>query len=191
MTALPSGLSAAEFWDWYAAVEEWDAAFELDRGQVVERPALCGERHGLVCGGICWRFGDYLFRRLGRGYGLANNTGLVVERDPDTVFCPDFMAYTRRRESPLGNGFATVAPDLVVEVLDPRDSPTAMGKRAARLHAAGVPLVWLVCPDTRRVTASRPGRYPEVRTGGDDLSAPDVLPDFACTVSDLFALPGA
>jgi soluble lytic murein transglycosylase-like protein len=50
------------------------------------------------------------------GHDIAAETGVNIERDPDTVRAPDygFISYDRMAEPPPSRGFADVIPDLVV-----------------------------------------------------------------------------
>lgn len=188
---MPAKLTAAAFTNFWVQAEvdgDADRAFELDRGLVVERRPYGSEAHGLVCGCVSAVFGDYL-RRLGRGYVLLGS-GYLFERNPDSVFCPDAMVYTRNKQTPWTNDFATATPDLIVEVLDTQDNTAELPARAARWHTAGVPLVWVVYPEQRGVDAHRPGQPTASLEWDDPVTFPDVLPGFACTVADLFALPG-
>lgn len=188
-TFLPAGLNADQFMDWCCRPDHEDRAFELDGGAVVERRFPGTARHGAVCASVAFRIGEPFYRRR-EGYVLSNNAGFLMDREPDTVFCPDLMAYTTNPDRPLSNWFATRVPDLVVEVMDEHDVADRMLKRAVRFHAAGVPLVWLVSSVHRYVAPLMPGKPYAELTGSDDLTGNGVLPDFACKVADLFALPG-
>ena len=54
----------------------------------------------------------------------ASDSGVWLERDPDTVREPD-IAYFSAEKMPRGvrvTGYAEVAPDLVVEVVSPNNT---------------------------------------------------------------------
>lgn len=190
-TASATGLmTAEEFFDWAIRPEFDDRRFELDRGRPVERRRFGGARHGTVCGLVNYVFGHYLFAQLRCGYGISNNTGLVAERNPDTVFGPDFMAFARPRTEPLSNWFVSSPPDVVVDVLDDGDETLAMHARAERLFPFGMPMVWLVCSESFTVTVIRPNRPSPILACGDTLTDFPELPGFTCPVAALFTLPG-
>src|SRR5207249_3210009 len=88
---LPTQMTAEEFFDWVNRAENRDRHFELDRGEVVEmsRP---GERHGFVCLNVGRLLGNYTYQRR-QGYACSNDTGLILQRDPDTVRGPDLVLY--------------------------------------------------------------------------------------------------
>src|SRR6266404_889945 len=80
--AIKQQLSAEEFFDWCNQPENRDRHFELERGEVVEvsRP---GERHGFVCLNVGAILRNYTFQQR-KGYACGNDTGVLLERDPDT-----------------------------------------------------------------------------------------------------------
>ncbi|MXW25363.1 MAG: Uma2 family endonuclease, partial [Dehalococcoidia bacterium] len=97
------------------------------RGELI-RGVLCETMPtGIEHGKIVMRLGAALFnivepRQLGTL--VASDSGVWLERDPDTVREPDIAFFSAER-MPLSariTGYAEVAPDLVVEVASPSDS---------------------------------------------------------------------
>src|SRR5437868_1441595 len=84
-------LTAEEFYEWANRPENRDKYCELERGEIVEgsRP---GKRHGLICANCAGILGNYTKQRK-KGYVCSNETGIIVERDPDTVRGPDIMLF--------------------------------------------------------------------------------------------------
>ena len=161
------------------------------RGELI-RGVLCetmptGQEHGEIVVNLSaalWNFVNP--RRLGRL--TASDSGVWLERDPDTVREPD-IAFTSAEKIPLDariTGYAEVAPDLVVEVASPSDSRREVHDKAHMWINHGVRLVWVVHPETRTIDVYRPGG--EVATLGeqDALDGLEVLPGFACEVSAVF-----
>src|SRR5262245_63834173 len=93
--ATQTRMTAEEFFDWVQRPENRDRHFELERGSVVElsRP---GERHGFVCLNVGAVLRNYTFQRR-KGYALGNDTGVILEHDPDTVRGPDVVLYDQAR----------------------------------------------------------------------------------------------
>ena len=187
--APPKGMTADEFADFVDRPENAGRWWELDQGRVIEMPPP-KPQHDTVCGWVAYHLWSYAIRR-GRGRVTTNDTGLIVEQNPDTVRGVDIMFFdesvpltqiTRRYEQQL--------PVLVVEVWSPSDRRNQMNRRVAQYMARGVPIVWLVDPDDQSVAVHRPGELPIVAEGDDELTGYDVLPDFRCKVADLFTLPG-
>jgi Uma2 family endonuclease len=159
------------------------------RGEIVEMPPPT-KPHGVVCGNISARLWIYSQQR-GRGYVCTNDTGVIVEEDPDTVRGPDLSYYDDVQSfDDVERGYASVPPLLTVDVLSPHDRPGRMAVRVAQLLARGVQLVWVVDPEGREVCVYRRGRDPYVVTENEELTGEDVLPGFRCRVSEFFALPG-
>ncbi len=162
------------------------------RGELI-RGVLCetmptGEEHGWIVTNLV---GEMFLvvkpRRLGRL--IASDAGVWLERDPDTVREPD-IAFTRAERLPPGppsRGYAEVVPDLVVEVVSPRDTAQDAADRAAMWLTHGVHLVWIVHPASRTIDVYQPGATPTTLTEADQLSGEDILPGFSCPVAAVFA----
>jgi Uma2 family endonuclease len=190
MTTMTTGrMTAEEFFEWANRPENRDRHFELDRGKVVEvsRP---GERHGFICGNVTRILGNFTFQRR-KGYVCSNDTGLIVERDPDTVRGPDVVLYDEaRRYDELETRYPDRLPKLAVEVLSPNDQWGKVTRRINLFLTRGILLVWLVDPAGRTVTVYRPNQLAQVVEEDEELGGGEVLPDFRCRVADLFFLPG-
>jgi Uma2 family endonuclease len=188
-TAATKLMTAAEFFDWVHLAENRDRHFELEQGEIVEM-SLPGERHGVVCGNAAWILGSYTRTRR-KGYLCSNDTGLLLEEDPDTVRGADVTLYDeQRRYEDLEAKYSAKLPKLAVEVLSPNDYPGKTMRRVTQFLKKGIALVWLVDPEARNITVFRPGQEPVVLEEGDELTGMDVLPDFRCRVADFFAVPG-
>jgi Uma2 family endonuclease len=187
--ATPTRLTAEEFFDWVNQSSNRDRHFELERGEVVEM-ARPGERHGFVCLNVGRILLNYTYQRR-QGYACSNDTGLLLERDPDTVRGPDVVLYTHgRRYDDLQVRWSDQPPTLAVEVLSPSDSWGAMTRRITKFLQHGVRVVWLVDPEGRTVTLYRANHLPQVLEGEDELAGLEELPDFRCRVAEFFCLPG-
>ena len=160
---------------------------ELVRG-VLHGAMPSGEEHGWIVTNLV---GEMFLvvkpQQLGRL--IASDAGVWLERDPDTVREPD-IAFTRAERLPPGppsRGYAEVAPDLVVEVVSPRDTVEDAADRAAMWLEHGVQLVWVVHPASRTIDVHRLGAGLTTLTERDRLGGGDVLPGFSCPVAAVFA----
>jgi Uma2 family endonuclease len=121
---------------------------------------------------------------------VGTDTGVLLERNPDTVREPD-VAFVSADRLPLDvrpRGYLEVVPDLVAEVISPNASPVEVNDKTQMWLRYGVRLVWEVDPEARTVTAHYPDR-PYATFGEDDmLDGGDVLPGFSCPVRDIFDL---
>lgn len=187
-TVQPRLMTADEFYEWANRPENEGQHFELERGEVVEMPPP-GELHGAICAIITHLLLSYAIARQ-RGYVCSNDTGLLVEEDPDTLRGPDLMFFDEPLSvDNLRPQYATRIPKLIVEVLSPSDQAGRTNRRIDQYLRRGVAWIWLVDPDLRCVTVYRPGEQQQVLEEQDELQAEDVLPSFRCRVADLFALP--
>ena len=161
------------------------------RGELI-RGVLCetmptGHEHGK----IVVRLSAALFSFIepkGLGTLVASDSGVWLERDPDTVREPD-IAFTSAEKIPLDaqvTGYAEVVPDLVVEVASPSDSRREAHDKARMWLSHGVRIVWVVHPETRTVDVHIADHA--VSTLGEDeaLNGLDIVPGFSCAVSAVF-----
>jgi Uma2 family endonuclease len=101
-------------------------------------------------------------------------------RRPDT----GFVIAGRLPGDVLGDGALDIAPDLVVEVISPRDNAEKVEKKLREYLAAGVRLIWAVYPQARVVRIVRAdgteGRLEE----GAELTGEEILAGFRMPVSE-------
>jgi Uma2 family endonuclease len=188
-SVLTKPMTAEEFYDFVNEPRNRDRHFELEAGEVVKvsRP---GEKHGAVCPnvvGLLWQY----TRQKKKGYACSNDTGLVLERDPDTVRGPDISLYLEARKfKDLEVKWPKRLPKLIVEVLSPNDRRGKMFKRIAKFLKKGVAMAWLLDPEEETLTIFMPNREPIVLERDEQVAGVKLLPDFRCKVSDFFAMPG-
>ena len=161
------------------------------RGELI-RGVLCetmpsGQEHGEIVVQLSAAVLNFVKPR-GLGRVVASDSGVRLERDPDTVREPD-VAYFSAARMPPGvrvTGYSETAPDLVVEVVSPSDSRRGVNDKARMWLSHGVRLVWVVHPETRTVDVHRADH--EAATLGEDdaLDGMDVLPGFSCAVQAVF-----
>ncbi len=159
---------------------------ELIRG-VLHETMPAGFKHGW----IVMKLGALLLNFIqprALGTLVGSDSGVWLERDPDTVREPD-IAFTSVERLPINadiDGYSEVVPDLVVEVVSPNDRPGEVAEKTAMWLSFGVRLVWLVRPDSRTIEVHRSSG--EVETLGEDdaLDGLDVLPGFSCDLRAIF-----
>ncbi len=159
---------------------------ELIRGELCEEMPG-GGRHGYCAANAGFALMSFIKPR-GSGRVLVNDTGVWLERDPDTVRAPD-LAYYSADTLPLSLdvplGYMEVAPDLAVEVQSPSDSRAYVHDKCIMWLSFGVRLVWAVYPSARSVDVHGADGVATLREG-DVLDGGDVLPGFTCAVGDIF-----
>ncbi len=159
---------------------------ELIRGELCETVSV-GVEHGQTVANLIIAIGSVVKpKRLGRLAG--SDSGVLLERDPDTVREPDVLFISAER-LPLDvrvTGYSELVPDLVVEVASPSDSRRSVHDKARMWHSYGAPLVWAAYPNTRSVDVHRADGSIVTLSEDDTLDGGEVLPGFSILVRDIF-----
>ncbi len=142
-------------------------------------------QHGRIAAELSYRLTAFAKARdLGRVY--AAETGFKLAHDPDTVRAADISFVARQRLlAAEPEGYAELAPDLVVEVLSPGDRPGQVLAKVADWLDAGTRLVWVVDPRRRQVRVYRQDGSESLIVEGTEMEGEDVLPGFALPVETI------
>ena len=126
--------------------------------------------------------------RLNLGYVFGADYGYACFSDPKTLRRPDVSCILAERFSPeqLKTGYATIPPDLAVEVLSPNDLAHKIEHKINEYLQAGVRLIWVINPILQSVYIYRLDGTTTYMHAKDDLSGEDVIPGFQCRVHELF-----
>jgi Uma2 family endonuclease len=158
---------------------------ELVRGVIVTMPPPKG-RHGVCCSKVNRLLGNHVAaKRL--GHVTCNDTGFILQRNPDTVRGPDAAFWSVQRVPEVPDGYFEVPPDLAVEVVSPDDSHTRVQEKVRNYLKHGVRMVWVVDPDLRIVTVYRSSELARTFEETETITGEDVLPEFSCRVAEMFA----
>ena len=159
---------------------------ELIRGALSETMPT-GREHGQIVVKLVLRLGNFVEPRK-LGVLTASDSGVWLERGPDTVREPDVAFFSAEKSPPdeRVTGYAEVAPDLVVEIVSPSDRLTAVNDKALMWLRYGVRLVWVVHPEERLVDVHRDGHPVVALDESGALDGADVLPGFSCPVREIF-----
>jgi Uma2 family endonuclease len=171
----------------YTAEEfaKMEGDYELDRGRLVPvtKPH---RRHGRAC----IRIGSLLHQHCvetGQGEVLGNDTGFLLERDPDTVRGPDIAVLRAERLVGLSDDtWPEGAPDLVVEVASPSNTPAELHRKVGQYFGSGAQLVWVVYPARKTVVIYDSAGGVQLLGEDAELTGEPVLPGFRCAIRDLF-----
>lgn len=161
------------------------------RGELIQGVFCETMSTGVEHGEIVIRLGRHLGNFIepqGLGRVIGSDSGVRLERDPDTVREPD-VAFISAERLPLGERVTTyseVVPDLVVEIVSPNDDADNVFNKARMWLSFGVRLVWVVYPETRSVEVHRTGAALELIGDDGELDGLDVLPGFRCSVGAIF-----
>jgi Uma2 family endonuclease len=119
--------------------------------------------------------------------GLTYRCFAALEKDPNRIRRPDcsFIRAGRTTSDQFISGHCEIVPDLVVEVVSPKDSYYDIQKRVHEFLTVGCPMVWVINPNSRIATVYRKnGTIIEV-DDENELSGEDVLPGFRCRLADV------
>jgi Uma2 family endonuclease len=163
-----------------------DEPWELWEGELRKVPGA-----GLEASGLAHWIGVLItlfVRPRNLGFVSGSDGTFILRRDPDVVVVPD-VAFTRWEHLPGRRPPASYLrgrPDLAVEVKSPSDRRRDIEEKLGHYRNAGVPLVWWVFPEDRRVEVYRLGELVATLGEGDVLDGENVLPGFTLPVSEIF-----
>jgi Uma2 family endonuclease len=158
---------------------------ELIRGELIHMSPT-GYDHGRISSKIDRALGNFVeSRKLGQM--LSSEAGFLIAQNPDTVLAPD-VAFVRAERHPPGGQkkFFPGPPDLAVEVLSPDDRASKLNSKVQDWLEAGAVVVMVVDPQTQTVAIHRSPREIQILTVDDMLAIPDLLPEFALPVKEIF-----
>lgn len=164
------------------------AIYELENGRLIIM-APPGDIHGAVESNLTTEL-KVQGERKGLGKVRCGEVALVLWRNPDRVVGADAV-FIATQSLPIRlskEGYLETIPDLASEVLSKSDSKRAMRQKVKDYLKAGVKVVWVADPKTRRVTAYRPGKKPRVFREKDTLTVEDIIPGFQMPVREVFQL---
>jgi Uma2 family endonuclease len=159
---------------------------ELIRGRAVD-VNLPTPRHGEICTQVVRILGRFLDDHdLGRLIG--NDSGVITERDPDTVRGADvaYYSYSRIPRGPSPRGYLTVVPELVFEVRSPTDRWGQVLTKVGEYLEAGVGLVCVLDEPTRSAHIYRADQPAQALAADTELIFPELFPEFRLTVGRFF-----
>jgi Uma2 family endonuclease len=140
--------------------------------------------------------GGELLRRLG-AYVDEDKLGWVWPSDLGYACFPDAPGKVRRadvsfiragrltRGLTADEGYCEIAPDLAVEVVSPKEKVNKLDQKIVEYLDAGVPLVWVINPGTRRAHVYRHDGSVTLIREEEELSGEDVIPGFRCRLASI------
>jgi Uma2 family endonuclease len=172
---------------WLADTPDGMFQRELDEGELILMAPAGGE-HGFLemrLAGLL--FAEVENRRLGVLFSSA--MGFLLQRNPDTVRCPD-IAFVRKQRLPLPyakeGGYVEGAPDLAVEIQSPSQSPADLEKKIHQYFAAGTNTVWWIHPRRRQARIHEVSGAVKTIDPEGFLEASEVLPGVRIALRAIF-----
>jgi Uma2 family endonuclease len=119
---------------------------------------------------------------------VTNDSGVVTERDPDSVRGADvaFYSFALIPPGPLPRGYLSVAPELVFEVRSPGDRWSQIHAKVAEYLEAGVKVVCVLDEQTQQAHVFTADQPPRILKADEELTLPEVLGEFRVLVRRFF-----
>ncbi len=170
---------------------ELDLVLEADE---LEEEALATFEHGVICSNIIGEL---------RGFLKGKSLGRVVDSSPEYRFMPttarnrrayrqpDISFVKQERLPARFRSYPNIAPDLAIEVASPGDKDYEIEAKIIEYQQAGVSLIWMIHPVSRRVDVYRQisGLRPQFYMGADELDGEDIIPGFKLNIGAIFDYP--
>jgi Uma2 family endonuclease len=128
----------------------------------------------------------------GKHLGVVTTADGGYQITAKNAFQPDAAFISRGKTGGRQGLVFPVAPDIAVEVISPSESEADVRSKTRAYLAAGGMLVWNVYPETRSIDVCTLNSQGELEiqtlTEADTLTGGAVLPGFAVSVRDIFAV---
>ena len=157
---------------------------ELFNGEVITLPPP-KSIHGIVCNRVGRVLGNFVDEKK-LGWVTSNDSGVIIEGDRDSMRGVDVGFWSIAANPKKPPDYFDNPPDLAVEVLSPNYRRKMIRDKVKQYIQAGVPIVWLVDPESEVVTVFKGGMQGVEFEGDDILDGGEVLPGFSCKTHDLF-----
>ena len=144
-------------------------------------------RHGQIAAKSIRLLGSYLDSH-DLGHLLSNDSGVITERDPDTLRGADlaFYSYAKVPRGPIPRAYLQVPPDLIFEVRSKDDRWRKVLTKVAEYLNAGVSVVCVLDEPPPVIHIYRIDERDRVLGADDELTIPEVLGDFRMPVRRFF-----
>ncbi len=164
---------------------EENPRLEFVDGELVEKPV--SEESCFVEGSLMRCVGPAARDAGHRSYPCSLTYKCFAD-DPDRIRRPDFSIIRGERFAALdapAPALMPIVPDLAVEVVSTHDKASKLNAKIREYLDAGVPVVWVLLPETRSVEVHQ-GRSMRRLSADDTIDAGDLLPGWSVQVSELF-----
>ena len=163
-------------------------SYELVGGQLVERNM--GAESSWIGGCLLSRLNRFCEEHEVGWAFPADNGYECFAHAPGLVRKPDvsFIRCSRLPGRKLPKGWVKVSPDLAVEVVSPNDTVYELEDKLEDYQKAGVPLVWVIYPNSRTVRVHRADGSITYLHEDDVLSGEDIIPGFRCPLREVLPI---
>ncbi len=160
-----------------------DPAAELIDGKVRYRDVSVGSSR--VGGNFVSDLGEVSHSKRS-GVVCGSDLGFQIFDNPKLIRKADCSFFASHRVPDDDDGFATVPPDLLVEVVSKNDKADEVLAKVSLWLNAGVNVVWVAYPKTRQVHVYRRGGAASILGPEDTLEGEGPLEGFSKKVASFF-----
>ena len=160
--------------------------YEVMNGELIVSPA--GIEHEEIGVRLIVALASFV-REHKLGIVCGSSAGYWMKSKPKNFLSPDVSFIAKER---LGGAkraprkFFDGAPDLVVEVLSPRDTIELLHEKIVEYFNSGARLIWVINPDEQIVLVYHTPTPDQLLRADDTLDGEQVIPGFTLPVSELF-----
>lgn len=159
---------------------------ELVKGELREMPPT-GYEHGETESSIGFCLKAFI-RKHNLGKVMTGEVGMYIRRNPDSVRAADVLFISHERfQQVQSKSYLDVAPELVVEVLSPKDSWVDMAEKLEDYFSIGVQQVWFANPRNKTLQVFQSVTESVLLHEDEELPEIPFLPDFTLRVSEIYA----
>lgn len=173
------------------AIQELDSEtakfYEVVDNRIVENPPM-GALESILANYLTVLMDS--FARAGQLGRAVSETLFLLDSNRKLKRRPD-LAFVSARRWPLKRGIPRtecweVVPDLAVEFISETNTADQIDKKIDEYFDAGVSVVWIVYPGTRKVYVYDSPTNVRILRVGDQLEGGAIVPGFRIAVSELF-----
>ena len=140
-------------------------------------------KHSGIATRLIIKIGIFLEKQnIGRVYSEAHFQIGEDKRIPDVAF----VAKEKIPATGEPQKFWDFAPDLAIEVVSPTDFYQDVTEKIEDYFSAGVQQVWIINPETEKLTVYFSPVEAKIYTKTDSLNCKEILPNFRLNLSDIF-----
>jgi len=170
----------------YYSLPEYGPRYQLIEGELYIAPAP-NRFHQEISGNL-----EYLFKRYLEDHPIGKifHAPFDVQLTDVNVFQPDIIFLAREHYALQTKQGITGGPDLVVEILSPRTAELDQGVKRELYSRCGVRELWIIDPDTLRVSVFRlqeNAESPERVYQADDTIETPLMPGLQVSLARVFA----
>ena len=158
---------------------------ELVDGTIVTMTPT-GAAHGKIEVRLARLLDEYV-EKSGIGWVLSGEVGIITKRNPDRVRGADVAFISREQATDIPDGFLTIAPELVMEIVSPNDRWKDIRDKIEEYFAVGVKQVWIVEPQSRQILVYTSPTEAIRYRAGEKLPAAHGLSGLEIAVDRVFA----